>query len=78
MEEQPKQQRDQVEAAVKKLNASYGGHVKERVKMIHRRVEGWLHTEVEEELTEKLSLEMQERLKAERTKLEEQILQGSG
>ena len=40
-------------------------------------MEGGLRAEVEVELTAKLSSEMQEGLKAERTKLEEQLRQGS-
>ena len=46
--------------------------------MLRKRVEGELRAKVEAELTAKLSSEMQERLKAERTKLEEQLRQGSG
>ena len=67
-----------MEAAVKKLEANYRGQMKERVEMLRERTEGGLRAEVEAELIEKLSSEMQERLKAERTKLEEQLRQGLG
>ena len=67
-----------MEAAVEKLEASYRGQMKERLEMPRERVEGGLCAEVEVELTAKLSSEMQERLKAERTKLEERLRQGSG
>ena len=72
-EEQPKQQREQMEPA-----SENRGQMKERVEMLRKRVEEGLRAEVEAELTAKLSSEMQERPKAERTKLEEQIRQGSG
>ena len=52
--------------------------MKERVEMFRKRVEGGLRAEVEMELIEKLSSEMQERLKAERIKLEERLRQGAG
>ena len=52
--------------------------MKDRLKILCERVEGGLRAEVEAELTAKLSSEMQERLKADRTKLEEQLRQGSG
>ena len=41
-------------------------------------MKGGLCAKVEAELTAKLSSELQERLKAERTKLEERLRQGSG
>ena len=65
-----------MEAAVKKLEASYRGQMKEWVEMLRERVEGGAAREAK--LTAKLSSEMQERLKAERTKLEERLRQGSG
>ena len=47
--------------------------MKEQVEMFRKRVEGGLRAKVEVELTAKLSSEMQERLKAERTKVEERL-----
>ena len=67
-----------MEAVVEKLEASYRGQTKERVEMLRERVEGKLRAEVEAELTEKRMSEIQERLKAELTKLEGQLQQGSG
>ena len=51
--------------------------MKEQVEMLCKRVEGDLRAKVETEPTEKLLSEMQERLKAEQTKLEERLQQGS-
>ena len=76
LEKQPKQLREQIEAAVEKLEASYRGQTKEWLQMLHERVEGGLRTEVE--LIAKLLSEMQKRLKAEQTKLEERLRKGSG
>ena len=67
-----------MEPAVEKLEVSYRGQMKKRLEMLCERVEGELRAEVEAELTAKLSFEMQERLKVERTELEEQLRQGSG
>ena len=67
-----------MEAAVKKLEASYRVQMKERVEMLRKRVEGELRAKVGVELTAKLSLEMKERLKTEWTKLEERLRRGSG
>ena len=72
-EEQPKHQREQMEAAVEKLEASHRGQMKERVEMLREGVEGGLRAKVEAELTAKLSFDMKKQLKAERTKLEEQL-----
>ena len=47
------QQREQMEAAVEKLEASYRGQTKERVEMLREGVEGGMRAEVE--LTAKLS-----------------------
>ena len=66
-----------MEASVEKLEASYRGQMKERVEMHRKRVEGGLRAKVEAELTAKLWSEIQERLKAEQTTLEERLRQGS-
>ena len=54
-----------MEVSTNKLEASYTGQMKERVKMLRKRVEGELRAEVGAKLTAKLLSEMQERLKAE-------------
>ena len=51
------------------LEASYGGQMKERVAMICERVEGEMRAKVEAELTPKLTLEIQEQLNEEQTKV---------